>query len=87
MTVYSAEIWILWKVDQKYLEGSEVWCWRRMENIIWTDLVRNEEVLHRFKEDRNILHAVKEERLTGLITFCVGNVFQSILWMERKGGI
>jgi hypothetical protein len=33
-------------------------CWRRME-ISWTDLVRNEEVLYRVKEERNILHTVK----------------------------
>jgi hypothetical protein len=30
-----------------------------MEKIYWTDHVRNEEVLHRVKEERNILHAVK----------------------------
>jgi hypothetical protein len=24
-----AEIWTLWKVDQKCLESSEMWCWRR----------------------------------------------------------
>jgi hypothetical protein len=35
-----------------------MWCWRRMENINWTDCVRNEEILHRVKEDRNILHTV-----------------------------
>jgi len=33
-------------VDQKYLEIFEMWCWERME-IIWTDRVRNEEVLQR----------------------------------------
>jgi hypothetical protein len=27
-----------------------------MEKISWTDRVRNEEVLHRVKEERNILH-------------------------------
>jgi hypothetical protein len=31
-------------------------CWRRLEKISWTDRVRNEEVLHRVKEERNILH-------------------------------
>jgi hypothetical protein len=36
-----------------------MWCWRRMEKIIWTDLVRNEEVLHRVKEERNILQTTK----------------------------
>jgi hypothetical protein len=42
-----AETWTLPKVDQKYLESFEMWCWRRMEKISWTDRVRNEEVLHR----------------------------------------
>jgi hypothetical protein len=32
-----------------------MWCWRRMEKISWTDHVRNEEVLLRVKEQRNIL--------------------------------
>jgi len=32
-----------------------MWCWRRVEKISWTDRVRNEEVLHRVKEERNIL--------------------------------
>jgi hypothetical protein len=36
-----------------------MWCWRRMEKISWTDSVRNEEVLLRVKEDRNIIHTVK----------------------------
>jgi hypothetical protein len=34
-----------------------MWRWRRME-ISWTDRVRNEEVLHRVKEDRNIVHTI-----------------------------
>jgi hypothetical protein len=42
-----AETWTLRKVDQKYLESFGMWCWRRMEKIIWTDRVRNKEVLQR----------------------------------------
>jgi hypothetical protein len=45
-----AENWTLWKGDQKYLRSSEMWCWRRMEKISETDLVKNEEVLQRAKE-------------------------------------
>jgi hypothetical protein len=38
--------------------------------VSWTDPVRNEEVLQRIKEERNILHRIKkkEGRLTGLVT-------------------
>jgi hypothetical protein len=33
-----------------------------MEKISWVDRVRNEEVLHRVKEERNILHTVKRRK-------------------------
>jgi hypothetical protein len=56
--LYGAETWTLRKVGQKYLESFEMWCWRRVE-ISWTDRVRNEEVLHRVKEERNIVHTIK----------------------------
>jgi hypothetical protein len=59
IALYGAETWTLRKVDQKYLESIEIWCWRRKEKISWTDCVRNEEVLHRVKEERNVVHTVK----------------------------
>jgi hypothetical protein len=43
-------------VAQKHLESFKIWCWRRMEKISCTDHGRNEEVLLRIKEQRNILH-------------------------------
>jgi predicted restriction endonuclease len=39
-----AETWTLRAADQKHLESFEMWCWRRMEKISWTDHVGNEEV-------------------------------------------
>ena len=40
------------------MESFETWCWRRMEKISWTDHMRNEEVLLRVNEQRNILHEI-----------------------------
>ena len=56
MTFYGSETWTFRRVDQKYLGSSGTWCWRRMEKISWTDRVKNEEVLLRVNEQRNILH-------------------------------
>jgi hypothetical protein len=57
-----AETWTVWKVDRKYLESFEMWCWRRMEKISWTDRVKNKvALLHRVKDERNILHTIKTE--------------------------
>jgi hypothetical protein len=57
--LYGAESWTLWKVDQKYLERSEMCHWRRMDKVSCTDHVKYGGVLHRVKEERNILHTVK----------------------------
>ena len=40
----------------------EMWWWRRMEKISWTDHVRNEGVLLRVKEQRNILHEISKQK-------------------------
>jgi hypothetical protein len=55
--LYGAETWTLQKVDQKYLESFEMWCWRMTEKISWTDHVRNE-VLQTVKEERNIIQTI-----------------------------
>ena len=58
--MYSAETWSLRAADQKYLESFEMWYWRRTEKISWTDHVRNEEVLLRVNEQRNILYETRK---------------------------
>jgi len=39
-----------------------MWWWRMIEKINWIDPVRNEEVLHRITEERDILHTVKRRK-------------------------
>ena len=59
MTFYGAETWTLRAADQKYLESFEMWFWRRMEKISWTDHVRNGEVL---LDQRNIIHEIRKRK-------------------------
>jgi len=60
--LYGAKTWTLRAANQKYLESFEMWCWRRMEKIGWTDNVRNEEVLLRVNKHRNILHEIRKRK-------------------------
>ena len=62
IALYGSETWTLRAVDQKHLESFEMWCWRRIEKISWTDHVRNEEVLLRVKKQRNILHEIRKRK-------------------------
>jgi len=62
IALYGAETWTLRAIDQKHLESFEMWCWRRMEKISWTNHVRNEEVLFRVNEQRNILREIRKRK-------------------------
>jgi hypothetical protein len=82
-----AETWTLRAVDRKHVESFEMWCWRRMVKISWTDHVRNEEILLRVKEQRNILHEIKRKaNWTGHILHrnCL---LQQVIEGKIKGGI
>jgi hypothetical protein len=65
-----------------------MWCWRRIEKISWTDLVRNEEVLLRVKEQRNILHEISK-RNTNWIghILCRNCLLQRVIEGKIKRGI
>ena len=62
MALYGAETLTLRAADQKYLESFEMWCWRRTGKISWIDYVRNEEVLLRVNEHRNILREIRKRK-------------------------
>jgi hypothetical protein len=40
IALYGVETLTLRATDQKHLGSFEMWCWRRMEKISWTDHVK-----------------------------------------------
>jgi hypothetical protein len=86
--LYGAETWTLGAVDQKTLKSYEMLCWRRTEKISWTDHARNEEVLLRVKEQRNILHEIRKRKAKW-----IGQILRRNCLLQRgiegkiKGGI
>jgi hypothetical protein len=88
IAVYRAGTGTLWKVDRKYMERFKMWCWRRMEKISWTNCVRNEEVLHRVKEERNIIHTIKRRKANWIgHILCRNCVLRQIIEGKVEGGI
>jgi len=49
------------KNDETALEAFEMWCWRKMEKIKWTELKTNEEVLDLVKEKRTLLNNLRSK--------------------------
>ncbi|KAI5717433.1 hypothetical protein M8J77_005795 [Diaphorina citri] len=66
VVLYGSETWTMRKKEEKYLESFEMWLWRRMEKIKWSDKIRNEEVLRRVGEERSILKTIKKRKANWL---------------------
>jgi hypothetical protein len=63
-------------------------CWRRMEKISWTDHVRNEEVLLRVNEQKNILHEIRKRKANFIGEILRTNCFlQQVIEGKIKGQI
>jgi len=59
-----------------------------MEKISWTDHVRNEEVLLRVNEQRNILHEIRKRKANWIGYILRGNcLLQRVIEGKIKGGI
>jgi hypothetical protein len=70
------------------MENFEMWCWRRMEKIGWTDHVRNEAVLLRVKEQRNIIHEISKRKANWIgHILCRNCLLRQVIEGKIKGGI
>ena len=88
IALYGVENWTLRAVHQSHLESFKMWYWRRMKKISWTDHVRNEEVLLRAKEQRNILHEIRKRKANWIGHSLRRNcLLQRVIEEKIQGGI
>jgi len=62
VALYGAETWTLRKEEMRRLNALEMWLWRRMEKISWTDKKTNEFVLEQVGETRKLVNVVMERK-------------------------
>jgi hypothetical protein len=61
-------------------------CWRWIEKISWTDLVRNEEVFQRVKEKRNMLHRIERRKANWIGHILRWNCLRKHIIEGKTGG-
>ena len=57
-----ADTWTLRRNEQKRLEAFEMWVWRRLERVKWTDKIKNSVMLERVGEARIMLEFIRERK-------------------------
>ena len=73
--LYGAEILTLRRNKQKRLEAFEMWIWRRMERVKWTDKIKNAVVLERVGQGRIMLELIKKRKINWL-----GHWLRAVCW-------
>ena len=58
-----------------------------MTEISWTDRVRNEEVLHRAKEETNVLHTIKRRKDNWISHILGRNCLLKYAMKGKVGGV
>ena len=76
---YGSETLTISKTLKNKINAAELWFYRRMLRISWTDRITNEEVLGRVNQQRTLLrvirkrqmeflgHVIRREKITGMI--------------------
>jgi hypothetical protein len=62
IVLYGAETWTLRKEEVNRLNAFEMWLWRRMEKISWTEKKSNEEVLQMVGEKRKLVEVIVQRK-------------------------
>ena len=61
--LYGAETWTISKDMKKKLEAAEMWFYRRMLKVPWTDKRTNKEILQMMEEEQTLLDTIKLRQL------------------------
>ena len=60
--MYACETWTLRQEEIDRLNALEMWIWRRMERVSWSEKKTNEQVLREVREDRSFLKKVVKRK-------------------------
>ena len=62
VAIYGCETWTLKKEEKDKLEALEMWLWRKLEKVNWSDRISNEEVLTMVNESRCLIETIRQRK-------------------------
>ena len=76
--LHACETWTILKKDRKKIKAKEMWIWRKMLGIKWTDKIGNEQVLERIGEGRYLYETILKNKRMWL-----GHVFRGSCFLRE----
>ena len=62
VALYASEAWTMNKIEIKRIESFEMWCWRKMLKVKWTDMRRNVDILNQIGLKREMIVRIKAQQ-------------------------
>lgn len=59
VVLYGSKTWTINKKEKNMLEAFEMWCWRKMQRINWTEKRTNEDVLKLMEKKRMLKDTIR----------------------------
>jgi len=84
--LYGMEAWTLKQSNIKNIEAFEMWCYRRILKISWTERITNKAVLLKMEKDCELLNTIKKRKLEYLGHIMRGSKY-SLLRLIVQGKI
>ena len=81
--LYGSETWTLTKVIQNKLEAFEMWIYRRMMRISWTEQKSNEEVLEMTISKMSLIVTIKKEN-SSILDILSGKIVYKDYYLKER---
>lgn len=84
ITTYACEAWTMRKAER--IDAFELWCWRRLLRIPWTDRFTNKEILDRIKPNVSLEPKITKQRLSYFGDVMRANSLETSIMLGRVSG-
>ncbi|CAM4846317.1 unnamed protein product [Rotaria magnacalcarata] len=64
ITTYGCESWTLKQADRKKIDSFELWCWRKLLRVSWTDKRTNKSILQEIKPEYSLEASIVKLKLS-----------------------
>jgi len=66
VALYGVEAWTMTQNHRRNLEAFEMWIWKKMLKISWTQKISNQQVLNSIQEERTLLDSIHQRKYNWL---------------------
>src|SRR6476469_4575553 len=73
-------------VSNENLKAFEIWVWRKMSKVIWSDRKMNEEILGLMREERNTIRTIWERKMNWIGHIVRGDGLMKLVLEARLEG-